>query len=403
MQEFTGKEYLMIDIANNYGLDKKPWNQRIQWVKDHENELLNHLKEAESPALYYAGVKALEKVKEGKPIGYPISLDATASGIQILSCVLHDRKAASHCNVINTGNREDVYTSCYKKMCDKIGDTAKIEREQVKKAIMTSFYSSEAVPKAVFGEGLLYETFQQVMAEEMPYLWEANKVFIELWPSNKDVYSWVLPDNFHAIVKVLDKEKEVIHWLNEPKEIIRDVQKPKKKGRSLSANCVHSYDAYIVREICRRCMYNPEKVSYINSLLYDYMGNLGSYKKRYVQNTMVETLWNYYKEVGILSARIIDYISDNTIGYIDEPMRIQELINSCSRMPFQVLSIHDCYRVHPNYGNDIRKLYIRLLWELSKSNILEYNLRQITGNNKLQIVFQDNISNEILNSEYALS
>ena len=150
-------------------------------------------------------------------------------------------------------------------------------------------------------------------------------------------------------------------------------------------------------------MYNPEKISYINNLLYDYMGNLGSYKKRYVQNSMVETLWNYYKKVGILSARIIDYLSDNTIGYIDEPMRIQEIVNSFSKMPFQVLTVHDCYRVHPNYGNDVRKLYIRLLWELSKSNILEYNLRQITGNNKLQIVFQDNISNEILNSEYALS
>ena len=61
MQEFTGLVYLLIDIANNYGLDKKSWKERIQWTKEHMDELESHLKEAEEPALYYASVKALRQ------------------------------------------------------------------------------------------------------------------------------------------------------------------------------------------------------------------------------------------------------------------------------------------------------------------------------------------------------
>ena len=81
-QRFTGAQYLMIDIANNYGhgLDKKNWIDRLTWFKDNEPQLLSLVQSADEPALYYAGVKAYHDVLEGKPIGYMISLDATSSG-----------------------------------------------------------------------------------------------------------------------------------------------------------------------------------------------------------------------------------------------------------------------------------------------------------------------------------
>ena len=63
----------------------------------------------------------------------------------------------------------------------------------------------------------------------------------------------------------------------------------------------------------------------------------------------------------------------------------------------------DCFRCLPNHGNEIRRLYIQLLYEISKSNLLEYCLRQITNNPNLTLNKLDDISNEILKSEYALS
>ncbi|MFR7882343.1 MAG: DNA-directed RNA polymerase [Christensenellales bacterium] len=68
MQEFTGLVYLLIDIANNYGLDKKSWRERIQWTREHMDELESHLKEAEEPALYYASVKALRQAQNNEQV-----------------------------------------------------------------------------------------------------------------------------------------------------------------------------------------------------------------------------------------------------------------------------------------------------------------------------------------------
>lgn len=39
MQLFTGKQYLQIDIANNYGLDKEDWDDRLDWFAQAEGNL----------------------------------------------------------------------------------------------------------------------------------------------------------------------------------------------------------------------------------------------------------------------------------------------------------------------------------------------------------------------------
>ncbi len=98
MQTFTGREYLAIDIANNFGLNKKTWDERLTWFEDHKGNLMDSLNQAEEPALYYAGVCAYEAVERGEPIGYAISLDATSSGLQLLTVLTGDREAAQLCS-----------------------------------------------------------------------------------------------------------------------------------------------------------------------------------------------------------------------------------------------------------------------------------------------------------------
>ena len=143
-QTFTGAQYLKIDIANNFGkdgqgraLDKLTWNERIEWFDTHEHELDSLVAKAEKPALFFAGVQAWKAYKAKEPSGYPISLDGCSWGLQILSCLLGDRKAASLCNVVDTGKREDAYTLVYEWMLQRLGGQIHLDREPVKKAIMT--------------------------------------------------------------------------------------------------------------------------------------------------------------------------------------------------------------------------------------------------------------------------
>lgn len=80
MQTFTGMQYLQIDIANNFGLDKKNWDVRLDWFKSMETQLENLVSQAENPALFYAGVQAYRAAQRGEASGYPISLDGCSSG-----------------------------------------------------------------------------------------------------------------------------------------------------------------------------------------------------------------------------------------------------------------------------------------------------------------------------------
>src|SRR5690606_26143050 len=355
MEHFTGKQYLMIDIANSFGLDKKSWTERLEWFKQHEDRLHEMLPGADDPAMYFAGVQAWDRVKHGLPIGYPISLDATSSGLQILAALTGDRRAAQLCNVVNTGNREDAYTNVYEIMNKRLASLGSyagtIKRDDCKAAVMTSLYGSVAVPKEVFGEGMQLKIFYDVMNQVAPAAWELNEAFLSIWNPEALPHDWVLTDNFHVPVKAMAQVKEVVHFMNEPYDTFHMVNQPTEEGRSLGANCIHSIDGMIVREITRRCDYNVDDVLRVVEAL-----NSGSNKDYWVtkDDKMVKTLWDHYKASGYLSARILQHLNKDNIG-IPEPAVIWELIESLPEKPFRVIAVHDCFRVLPNYGNDLRE------------------------------------------------
>lgn len=239
-QEFSGRDYMKIDIANSFGLDKEDWDVRLAWFDENEGRLDTLVKQAEEPALFFAGITAWKKVCKGEPTGYPISLDATSSGIQLLAALTGDRKAAALCNVIDTGHREDAYTGLYQSMLNRIGEGAKISRKDTKAAIMTAIYSSTAVPKKVFGEGALLDIFYETMREEAPGPWEVTETMLAIWDNTALMNEWVMPDNFHVKIKVMGNVTDYVQFLNEPFEVNYSVNKPIEGGRSLGANMIHS-------------------------------------------------------------------------------------------------------------------------------------------------------------------
>ena len=399
MQMFTGKQYLKIDIANNFGLDQEDWDVRLKWFDDNEHQLDKLIKQAEEPALFFAGIQAWKKTLKGEPSAYPISLDATASGIQLLACMTGDRKAARLCNVVDTGHREDAYTGLYTSMIEKLGDTAKIDRKGTKQAIMTAFYSSTAVPKRIFGDGPLLDTFYETMKEGAPGAWELTEAFLSIWDETKYSYNWVMPDNYHVKIKVMKTVSENVHFLNEPFEVQYSVNEPIEKGRSLGANANHSVDGMLVREMVRRCMYDPNHVENLMHWI-----NEDAYTKRTdrPKDKMVLTLWDHYMDSGFISARILDYLDRENIG-LTRPGVIRFLLESLPVKPFEVITVHDCFRCLPNYGNDLRFQYNVLLAEIAQSNILSFLMSQMLGRIVKVDKIDPNLYKDILESNYALS
>lgn len=407
-QTFTGAQYLKIDVANNYGLDKKTWNERLAWFDENEHKLDDLMSSADEPALFFAGVNAYRAAKAGGVCTYPIALDATSSGLQILSCLTGDRKAAQLCNVINLpldfseeaeAARADGYTIIYHHMVSMAGGAAKIERNDCKDAIMTALYGSVAKPKEVFGEGKLYDIFQETMGTLAPLAWELNKQMLAIWNPKAYMNSWIMPDNFHVNIKVMDAVKENVHFLNKAYEIIRYMNQPTKEGRSLGANSTHSIDGMIVREMVRRCDYNKAQIGRVRNLCL----REGFYTPKIDDAyKLVETLWDRYLQSGFLSVRILDYIGEGNINLVDKTI-ILDIIETLPKKTFKVLPTHDCFRVLPNYGNDVRRQYNHILSDIAKSNMLSFILTQITGRN-IQLAKDDsNMWADILDANYSLS
>lgn len=399
-QTFTGRDYLKIDIANNFGLDKLTWQDRLDWFHQNQGNLHQLLDQAAEPALFYSAIRAYEDVQKGKPIGYTISLDATSSGLQILAALTGDRLAAELCNVVDTGQRQDAYTAIYNRMLGHLGQNAKIKRDDVKQAIMTSLYSSKAVPKQVFGEGKLLDLFYQTMQAAAPGAWELNETMLQLWDPAKHSNDWIMPDNFHVHIPVMDTVNEKVHFDNKPYDISYKVNQPIAEGRSLGANMVHAIDGMLVREMVARCDYDRVQVDRIADLLQG--GQLLSRNSRTKEDKLVIALWDHYQQSGFLSARILTYLNADNIRNTDFAV-IRGLLKQLPAMPFKVIPIHDCFRCLPQYGNDLRWQYNILLAMIAESELLSYLIGQLVGE-PVQIGKLDpTLYLDILETNYALS
>lgn len=403
MQTFTSAQYLKIDIATNFGLDKEDWDDRIAWFDENEHQLDLLITQAEEPALFFAGVKAWKETQEGKATAYPISLDATASGAQLLSILIGCEKSAKLCNVIDTGTRADFYTEVYEGMKQRLMDagmpTGFFTRKKLKDAVMPWFYSSDEQPKNAFGEGDMLQIFQVTMQDDAPGVTMLREAMLNLWQKTALSHDWILPDNFNVKVKVMDKVTEPVLFLNRPYEVDFKVNKPTESGRSIGANVTHSLDGMVVREMTRRCAYNMEQLTMIRKLLRK-KEIFGTSQSR-GPDAMVQLLWEHYQRTGFLSTRILDYLDDRNLGLVDFTV-IQELVDSMPKKPFPILSVHDCFRVHPNYGNDLRRQYNRVLYEIARSRLLEDLASQIAGTPVKADKFQD-FADRILEANYALS
>lgn len=399
MQQFTGAEYLKMDIAGRFGLDKENWDVRLNWFEENKHQLYSLVEKADEQAGFLAGILAYEKAKKGIPTGYTISLDATSSGIQILAALSGCIESAKTCNLVNTGNREDAYSIIYSAMNEALGSVGYAERKAVKNACMTALYASKAEPRKIFGKGSKeLAQFYLTMPEKLPGAWALVEDLVNLWQPDAYKHCYTMPDGFDVVLKVVDKVEESVHLMGVEHKIIRNVYQPKPMEVSLGANITHSCDGLIVREMQRRCSYTPDVINGVMSISEEGMSTSRKKDKQLLR------LLSLYKESKFMSARIFDYLDDMNAGHLSQSAK-QEIKYLATGMlahkPFDITTIHDCFQCLPNYGNYLRYHYAEIMAQIARSNLLSHIASQITGK-YIYVNKKGDISNLILESEYAI-
>lgn len=331
-----GREYLYIYGANLYNenkINKKPYKERILWVKDNYDNIINmipsFMMKAENKFIFAAFCLTMKNLHEDPKAKVYISifLDATCSGIQHFAALLKDLDLGSKVNLIpqkDTDNVGDIYSEIMddvNKAVNEFGDKnpefyslskVKLTREIVKTSIMTKVYNV-----SVFGITLQLKdklktikkgnnTFYcfpglngsiNLTSKELYKIAQIiyNQIFI-LFPSLKNIYNY-----FIDIAKLMIKLEIPLSWITPAGlKITQHYLKSKKNKISIS---------------------------------------IAGKSKTLVLKEMEDTIDSRKQNQAIIP---------NIIHSLDATHLIK-LINTIVSINFgPILTIHDCFGTHPN-------------------------------------------------------
>ena len=291
MQTFTGREYLLIDIANCYGLDRQTWAERLDWAESYHDDLEFIDDQAKNPILYRKAVRALRLVNHGSPTNHIMGLDATASGIQIMACMSGCHKTAYEVNLLDDGIRHDLYGSIGDYMNVTLNRTIPFVRDDMKDPIMTTFYGSTRMPKLIFGDGTMeLETYYKVLKKRLPGALYTLNVIQSFWNPNTTQHEWTLPDGHTAFVPVTGTEEKSleIDELNHLRMAYRTkVLGTRTQSRALAANVVHSLDAWV----CRQMVLMAKKQGFWMAPIHDCFYSSPKYMNQVRKNYITLLAW----------------------------------------------------------------------------------------------------------------
>lgn len=403
---FTGLEYLAIDVANAYGLDKLPFDARILWVKYNQDTLETLAIEAEEPHLYNKAVAHLRKALKGLPSGHAVALDSCASGLQLMSVMTGCKSGCYMTGLIDPDKRMDAYSLVTGHMNDLLGDASVlVPRKDAKDAVMTTLYGSKAKPREIFGDkSPAYNAFYEVLEDKCKGAYRLLNVLISAWDSKKDFNHWVLPDGFNAYVPVMQSQIDRVKveeleytmsvqtWLNQPLDY----------SVSLAANVVHSVDAYVLRTLVRRCNYNAKQVKEAVELIQDALANL-SLVYFYPDEAIMPV--HLFNKTGIADISCLDVLP-KIVKYLPQRM-LKQLLATFTEMlkhePFEVITIHDSFACLPNHCNVLRWHYKEILAQIAESTMLDHLLSQLFGEECIFSKLDKDLAPLIRNSNYGLS
>lgn len=412
MISYTGWQYLLIDAANHYGLDKLLFEERIAFMTDNLSQLEVMTKDSETKPLYLKAVMAIRKAQQGIPSGHLVGLDACCSGIQVMSALTGCAAGAMSTGMIDPNLRADAYGRCKTEMETLLGSTVDITRGQAKDALMTSFYGSKAKPKEIFGENTPeLDAFYQAAHTIAPGAWELLQDLLASWQPYALSHSWKLPDGYDARVKVMKKQEarievDELDHATFTYEFYENIGLA--RGLSNVANLTHSMDAWILRSMHRRCNYDREIVKAVDRLIEMELlvRSVEMECTNAAPDAKVEYYIEQYRRSSLADAVILPHLDQATVTCLslDHLKALAKIVTGMlAYQPFELVTVHDEFRTHANNCNWVRWQYKEILAEIAESDVLSDLLTQINGTPGSFQKLSFNLPEQIRNSNYALT
>ncbi len=245
--------------------------------------------------------RAIETADYDLPVNIFVELDATNSGHQIMACLSGCVKTGTLCN-LTAEPKQDSYMHVLNKLEEKVGKLG-LTRKQVKVAVMTAGYNSEAKPKEIFGKHV--DAFWNVMRTECPGVMDVMDIVNNCWNPYALEHSWTMPDGHVVKVKVMEPTSIKVNLDELGSTFMLDYNKnqPSTNSRSLCPNVIHSVDAFVCREMVRLCNDAGFEVSCIHDCWQCHPNN-------------VEKLKQFYREIlnYITRTNLLNNICSQIIG-----------------------------------------------------------------------------------------
>lgn len=232
----TGLDWLKIYVANCWGMDKLPLDERYQWTEDNMDWIIENAREpldtfiwmeADKPWQFLAAIIDLE---QGNHVSHlPCTVDGSCNGLQHFSAMLRDEKGGAAVNLVENDTPADLYAIVAEEAQQMVNmDTEneiaecwkgdRVSRALVKRPVMTTPYGA-----TLYGmrDQLSEEITKQIEKGNITHLSKGDDIFPHCQYLAKVIYDsighimWSAREGMtflQNVAKQMSKESRCIVW-----------------------------------------------------------------------------------------------------------------------------------------------------------------------------------------------
>jgi DNA-directed RNA polymerase, mitochondrial len=313
-----GIYWLYVHTANMWGFDKGTYDERYEWTKKNKADIVSYSQlpfqykswnDADKPMEFLKACMHVAKVEEqgsNYVCDLPVSVDATCSGLQILSMLMRDRNTAEKVNVTPSERPQDIYSIIAEKVKKEVDEFTSqgvpeavrwsqfgITRKIVKRNIMTYVYGLKPYGARV----QIFDEYKSII-EKNPELkvlsddgwndckWLSDIVWKHIQIEVKlasDLMKW-----FQDCAKLFAQNNIPLQWITPMNLLVKqdyrylvpfriktaingslvyttlrkqiDKQDSRKSQSSSAPNITHSLDSALAQRVALNCRYDQEPI-----------------------------------------------------------------------------------------------------------------------------------------------